>query len=321
MDIKNELVWSHSRGRAFHDCKRAYWFNYYGYWMGWDAGAPAAVRETYLQKKLTSRAMWTGTVVHGIAEAGLKRAINALASGEARTPNQESDAFWTLDDMRQAAFLKADADIRGSASGEWKRRPAKRTGFTEHYYDLPVSDDDWKAVLDEIDRQVVNLHANRIYRRLLVTASRIREVEELRKFAVGSGPECAEVYLAVDAMVGDGNGGVVIIDWKTGQNHEDAVIAAQLGVYGLYATQELGIPEDRITAMHVNLRHNTEARHPVGPAEIAAAREAILTGMAEMRASLKDVAANIADKEDFPTLPEGSARCRWCNFRRSCGRE
>lgn len=321
MDIKNELVWSHSRGRAFHDCKRAYWFNYYGYWLGWDAGAPAAVRETYLQKKLTSRAMWTGTVVHGIAEAGLKRAINALASGNAGTPNQESDAFWTLDDMRQAAFLKADADIRGSASGEWKRRPAKRTGFTEHYYDLPVSDDDWKAVLDEIDRQVVNLHANRIYRRLLVTASRIREVEELRKFAVGSGPERAEVYLAVDAMVGDGNGGVVIIDWKTGQNHEDAVIAAQLGVYGLYATQELGIPEDRITAMHVNLRHNTEARHPVGPAEIAAAREAILTGMAEMRASLKDVAANIADKEDFPTLPEGSARCRWCNFRRSCGRE
>lgn len=321
MDIQNELVWSHSRGRAFHDCKRAYWFNYYGYWKGWDAGAPAAVREIYLQKKLTSRAMWTGTVVHGIAEAGIKRAINALASGNARTRSEGSDAVWTLDDMRQAAFLKADADIRGSASGEWKRRPAKRTGFTEHYYDLPVSDDDWKAVLDEIDRQVVNLHANRIYRRLLVTASRIREVEELRKFAVGSGPERAEVYLAVDAMVGDGNGGVVIIDWKTGQNHEDAVIAAQLGVYGLYATQELGIPEDRITAMHVNLRHNTEARHPVGPAEISAAREAILTGMAEMRASLKDVAANTADKEEFPTLPEGSARCRWCNFRRSCGRE
>ena len=321
MDIQNELVWSHSRGRAFHDCKRAYWFNYYGYWNGWDAGAPAAVREIYLQKKLTSRAMWTGTVVHGIAEAGIKRAIDALASGNARTRSEGSDAVWTLDDMRQAAFLKADADIRGSASGELKRRPSKRTGFTEHYYDLPVSDDDWKAVLDEIDRQVVNLHANRIYRRLLVTASRIREVEELRKFAVGSGPERAEVYLAVDAMVGDGNGGVVIIDWKTGQNHEDAVIAAQLGVYGLYATQELGIPEDRITAMHVNLRHNTEARHPVGPAEISAAREAILTGMAEMRASLKDVAANTADKEEFPTLPEGSARCRWCNFRRSCGRE
>jgi len=319
MDIQNELVWSHSRGRAFHDCKRAYWFNYYGYWKGWDASAPPAVRELYLQKKLTSRAMWTGTVVHGVAEAGIKRAINALNVG--RTPEGGLDATWTLDEMRQAAFRKADADIRGSASGEWKRRPAKRTGFAEHYYDLPVSDDDWKAALDEIDRQVVNLHGNRIYQRLLVTASRIREVEELRRFAVGSGPERAEVYLAVDAMVGDGRGGVVIIDWKTGQNHEDSVIAAQLGVYGLYATQELGIPEDRITAMHVNLRHNTEARHPVGPTEIAAAREAILVGMAEMRSSLKDVAANLADKEDFPTLPEGSSRCGRCNFRRSCGRE
>ena len=51
MDIQNELVWSHSRGRAFHDCRRAYWYTYYGSWGGWDSAAPeeavsAAVDET-----------------------------------------------------------------------------------------------------------------------------------------------------------------------------------------------------------------------------------------------------------------------------------
>ena len=73
--------------------------------------------------------------------------------------------------------------------------------------------------------------------------------------------------------------------------------------------------------MHVNLRHNVETVHPVGPVEIAAARAEIDTSLAAMRARLVDPVANLARAEDFPTLPPGSARCLRCNFRRSCGRE
>lgn len=310
MDIQNELVWSHSRGRALHGCRRAYWFNYYGSWGGWDAAAPEEARQAYVQKKLTSRAMWTGTVVHGVAEQGLKR---AMEDADRRLPTSD----WPLEAMRRFARTRAEEDIAGSKSGRWLRRPSKLTGFAEHYYDLPVGEAEWAAALAEIDRQVTNLAENRIYKRLRVAASRIREVEELRRFPVGD----AEVYLAVDALVGDGSGGVVIIDWKTGDNHDDAEIGAQLGIYGLYATQELGVPEDRIIAMHVNIRHGTETRHPVGPAEIEAARQAVATGIADMRGALVDVPNNIARKEDFPALAEGADRCRWCNFRRVCGRE
>ena len=114
---------------------------------------------------------------------------------------------------------------------------------------------------------------------------------------------------------------MVILDWKTGAHHDDRDIAAQLGAYGLYAAQELGVPEDRVTALHVNLRLGTETRHPVGPDEIAAARATIARDMAELRAPLRDVAANLADPQDFPPLPPGDPACRRCNFRRSCGRE
>lgn len=310
MDIQNELVWSHSRGRALHGCRRAYWFNYYGSWGGWDASAPKEARQAYVQKKLTSRAMWTGTVVHGIAEQGLKR---AMEEADRRLPISD----WPVEAMRALARRGAEADIEGSRSGRWLNRPSRLTGFAEHYYEVPVTDAEWQAALDEIDRQVGNLVENRIYKRLRVAAARIREVEELRRFSVGD----AEVYLAVDALVGDGTGGVVIIDWKTGENHDDAEIGAQLGVYGLYATQELGVPEDRIVAMHVNIRHGTETRHAVGPAEIEAARQAVASGMAEMRGALVDVPNNVARKEDFPVLAEGSERCTGCNFRRVCGRE
>lgn len=309
MDIQNELVWSHSRGRAFHGCRRAYWFTYYGSWGGWDAAAPEEARQAYVQKKLTTRAMWTGSIVHMVAEQGLKRAMDDADRGYAV-------ADWPVDAMRAYAKRAAEADIAGSASGRWLSRPSKLTGFAEHYYALPVTDADWQAALDEIDRQVGGLAENRIYKRLRVAAVRIREVEELRRFWVGD----AEVYLAIDAMVGDGTGGVVIIDWKTGDSHDDGEIAAQLGVYGLYATQELGVAEDRVVAMHVNLRHGTETRHVVGPAAIQAARDAVATGVAEMRGALVDVPNNVARKEDFPPLPAGSERCGWCNFRRVCGR-
>jgi hypothetical protein len=302
-DLKNELVWSHSRARTFAGCARAYWYTYYGSWGGWSADAPAAIRDAYLQKKLTTRAMWTGTVVHGAAETGLGRMV----------AGRPLDVEAAVD----AATTQARDDIEGSRTGRWLQRPAKRTGFREHYYAEPVDDAAWAAALAEIERQVRGLYVNRIFRRLAQVPGRVMEVEQLRRFPVGN----AEVYAALDVLVADGRGGVVIIDWKTGEAHSDAEIGAQLGVYGLYATQELGVPADRIKAMHVNLRHDTETIHPVGPPEIEAARVEIEHSVAAMRARLRDVPGNVAEKEDHPLMPEGDGRCRSCNFRRSCGRE
>lgn len=302
-DLKNELVWSHSRARAFGECLRAYWFTYYGSWGGWDAKAAPRVREAYLQKKLTTRAMWTGTVVHGAAEAALK---------DARAGHPPS-----LEQAVRRARRQAADDIQGSADGRWMERPARRTGFAEHYYGLGVEPAQWEAAINEIERQIGVLWTHRIFLRLLHVPDRIREIEDLRRFPVGD----AEVYAVLDVMVEDGHGGVVIIDWKTGDAHENEEIGAQLGVYGLYATQELNVPADQVTALHVNLRHNTETRHTVGPPEIEAARAKIATSVAAMRARLVDVAGNVAAEADHPTLPPGDRRCTWCNFRRVCGRE
>ncbi len=302
-ELRNELVWSHSRARLYHECLRAYWFTYYGSWGGWDAQAPPEVRQAYVEKKLTSRAMWTGTVVHAIAEEGVK--LGRAGGGD------------DVEDAVRAARNRAETDIAQSDSGAWLRRPARLTGFAEHYYGTPVTPEQWDAAVTEIERQVRNLHRSRIYRRLLDVPERIREVEELQRFPVADG----EVYVSLDVLVDDGRGGVVIIDWKTGDAHSEGTIAAQLGVYGLYATDVLGVPADRIVAMHVNLRHETETRHPVGPAEIEAAGAEVAAGLRLLRSRLRDVAENIADKEDFPTLPEGDPKCRWCNLRRSCGRQ
>lgn len=302
-DLKNELVWSHSRARLFGDCLRAYWFCYYGSWGGWDSRADPEIRQTYLEKKLTRRPMWIGTVVHGVAEEALKRARN-------RQP-------WPVEDAVRAAIRGARADIAGSESGDWTSRPARRVGFAEHYYGEAVTPEQWEESLVEIERQIRVLYEHRIFQRLHAVPDRILELEELQRFPVGG----QDVYVALDVLVSDGHGGVVIIDWKTGEAHDDDTIAAQLGVYGLYVTRVRGVAEDRVKAMHVNLRHDQETLHRVGPDEIAAAEEEIATTSSAMKARLDDVAGNVARREDHPPLPEGSGRCRTCGFRRVCGRE
>lgn len=302
-ELLNELVWSHSRASAFAGCARAYWFTYYGSWGGWKAEAPPEVREAWVQKKLTSRAMWTGTVVHGVAE----HALRELREG--RGPVAVEDAV-------RGALLGARRDIEGSESGAWLARPAKRVGFREHYYEEAVEPEAWAAALDEIERQVRALWEQRIFQRLHAVPERIRELEELRRFRVGD----VDVYVVLDVMVDDGRGGAVILDWKTGNHHESEEIAAQLGVYGLYATQVLGLPAERLVAMHVNVRHASETRHSVGAPEIEHARERIRVTTAAMRAKLVDVAGNVAAREDYPTLAVGDPTCRSCGFRGICGR-
>ena len=302
-DLVNELVWSHSRSKAFAGCKRAYWFNYYGSWGGWDAAAPTDVRDAYVQKKLTTRAMWTGTVVHQVAEDALRR----VRDGDAPRPVEQVVA---------AVRNRARREIAESLDGSWLARPARRVGFREHYYQEDVAPESWEAAILEIERQAHVLWEHRLFRRLQAVPGRIRELEDLRRFPVDG----VDVYVALDVLVDDGRGGVVILDWKTGDNHDGADIAAQLGVYGLYATQQLGVPADRIVAMHVNLRHDTETRHPVGAAEIEAARSTIATSTASMRERLADVAGNLALPEAHPPLPVGDPACATCTFRGICGR-
>ena len=61
--FKNEFSWSISRDRVFQTCPRQYYFNYYGYWDGWETGAPAKTRQIYILKQLKNRYMWAGAKV------------------------------------------------------------------------------------------------------------------------------------------------------------------------------------------------------------------------------------------------------------------
>jgi hypothetical protein len=121
-------------------------------------------------------------------------------------------------------------------------------------------------------------------------------------------------------MMWDGQGGAVIVDWKTGSAHDDSDIAAQLGAYGLYATLLRNVPAERIVALHVNVRSGEVHRHPVGPEAISEARARIVADVSDMRQKLSDVSADVADPAAYPLLAEGDPACGRCVFKGLCGR-
>jgi len=142
------------------------------------------------------------------------------------------------------------------------------------------------------------------------------EVERLAQVAVGDVP----VWVKLDALVADGRDGVVVIDWKTGQKHQEQAVSAQLGVYGLYCSTVHGFPPERIQALEVNLRSGERTQHPITAERLDEARAQIERSAGRMRARLADPAANAAREEDFPPLPEADPTCRTCAYRGSCGR-
>jgi hypothetical protein len=267
------------------------------------------VRELYIQKKLQSRAQWLGIHIHEAAEWVLK----SVRQGRYPAPQVVVDR--TLE--------RANRQIEASLQARYRNNPKAWPGFLEHYYG-GKSDEPWPPLTTEMARQVMGLFDNPVFLRLTRVPERIREVEELAQIQIEGIP----VWVSLDVLVEDDRGGLVIVDWKTGQDHASSKVAAQLGVYGVYVNQRYlaqqplrADPTSPIKAMYVNTRHNTFETFEVNEEAIQAAKRTIVGSAKTMMEPLSDVNENIAIKADFPCIPEGSEACRRCVYRRSCGRE
>ena len=306
--FRNEFTWSWSRHRCFERCPREYWLHYYGSWGGWAANSDPAVREAYIQKKLCSRSAWIGILVHEAVEWVLKQQL----AGYGPSPVTVVERF----------SRKAVQQIEDSKRGMYRFRPSKIVGFVEHYYDHEGQEESWDVTLTELRRQLVDLPNNRILKRTVDVIGRVREVEELKQVSI----EGVDVWVSIDALVGDGRGGLSIIDWKTGKHHSDEKVSAQLGVYALYVLKSYYTAEqraaalDKIRLVFANLRSGEHKVWRVMPDDLTQTRRLIRSSSEAMRGKLVSVEKNTARMEDFPMLPAGDKQCTRCRFKQSCAR-
>jgi hypothetical protein len=297
-DLVNEFSWSRSRDNTFQECRRKYFYHYYGAWGGWDVAAPEAVRRLYVLKQLASRQMWAGRVVHDAIEM----AFHAFAQG--RDIPVEPFVADVIERMR--------GEWRSSRDGRYRDNP-KTTALFEHEYAVELRPEAWQA----LSRNVAQCLRN-FFRLPLLAAIRATEPEHwsIEHWSKTFDFEGTPVWVAPDFGYWSPEGRLALVDWKTGGANPDGA-AFQLGCYALYAHDVLGVEPARVDLLEANLREPEVTAHRWSEARLEEIREQLRLSIRSMKAYLVDPAANVAAVADFE-LTEDLRICRWCNFRAVC---
>src|SRR5207302_739900 len=95
---------------------------------------------------------------------------------------------------------------------------------------------------------------------------------------------------------------------------------AQLAVYGLYVSEKLGAPLERVVAHIVYVRTGQHEKHDRLRESVAEARRRISTYTADVRSRLTDVASNVAGDIALFPMTDNRLLCRRCKFQEICGR-
>ena len=302
-ELTNDFSWSKSRHEKFDECLRAYYFQYYGSWGGWEASPGSRVRELYVLKKLSSRWQWAGSVVHDALKEMLQR---ARARGE----------FRPLDDLLRRTRERARAQWARSREKSYWREASQIAGLVEHEYAEPVANEEWKRIWDEvIEGSLRAFYASDTFAAIQRTPrERWLTVDELDSWSF----EGTKVWVAVDFAFTAPDGTIHILDWKTGRERE--VDHTQVGIYALYAREKWGAAPEGVVGGLVYLATGGErVSVSADPVALAACQDAMRRSIAAMRERLADAARNVAREESFPAVEERAA-CRRCPFRRPCGR-
>lgn len=296
--LKNELTWSRSRDSMFRSCRRRYWFNYYGSWGGWERGTDPRTRLLYTLKKLKSRPMWAGTVVHDTVEQALIR----MRDGAPVT--EEAAQRVALDQMR--------TDYRRGRDGQFNGRRGN-TDLFDLYYGEPVTDEEWKAT-SEVVRSCLSTFFASPYPAEL--SARPREawlsVEDMTSFDF----EGTKVWVVPDLAYRRADEALCIVDWKTGA-WSDEPDPIQLACYALYGTDAWSAAPEDVVTVEYNLREGRGHERRIDAAMLDAVRETMRESIATMRAALRDPENNLADEDAFERT-EDLGECARCPFREAC---
>jgi len=297
-DLVNEFSWSRSRNATFEDCRRKYFYHYYGAWGGWEPDAAAAVRRLYILKQLASRQMWAGRVVHDAIEMALH------VYREGRDVPVEPFIADVVERMR--------GEWRSSRAGRYRESP-KTLALFEHEYALDLKAEVWQALSRNVVTCLRNFFRLPLLEAVRKTAPEHWSIEHWSKVFDFEG---TPVWIAPDFGYWNADGLLTLVDWKTGASDPDAT-AFQLGCYALYAREVLGVEPSQVDLLEANLREPTVTPLLWDDARLEAIREQLRLSIRSMRAYLVDPGANAARIEDFERTEELRI-CRWCNFRAVC---
>jgi hypothetical protein len=298
-DLTNEFSWSRSRDNAFQECRRKYYYHYYGSWGGWEPDAPGDVRRLYVLKQLMSRQQWAGRVVHDAIEL----ALHGLRAGRA-VPVEPFIAD-VIERMR--------GEWRSSRAGRYRDSP-KTVALFEHEYRVELPAPAWQALSQNVATCLRNFFRLPLLEEIRRTAPEHWSIEHWSKVFDFEG---TTVWVAPDFGFWTPAGRLGLVDWKTGGGGNGDGAAFQLGCYALYAREVLEVTPAQVDLYEVNLREPQVTVHRWDEARLGEIQGQLRLSVRAMKAYLTDPAANVAVLTDFERTEELRI-CRWCNFRAVC---
>jgi hypothetical protein len=299
-ELKNDFSWSKSRDEVLRQCPRKYYFQYYGFWGGWQAEAAPRTREIYVLKNLNTLATWIGQKVHDCID----HTVQNLRWGQPGL-SVERVVDITLKRMRQ--------EYVSSWHGRYRQRP-KSCALFEHEYGTGRGEEDWRDAAAQVERCLTTFYGSAVYERLrALPRGAWLEAEEWAHFFLDG----VKVWVKLDCAYRGDEGRVIIYDWKTGKRlTEDTSL--QLSCYALYASHRWKADPARVVAREYNLYHEDEREFPVNAADLDATVTYMRAAFDDMRLLLADVATNVPLAEEQFVRTEDLGRCERCNFLRVC---
>lgn len=302
--LTNDFTWSLSRAATFDECPRKYWLSYYGSWGGWASDAPPQAKAAYVLKKLKTRHMWAGEVVH----ATIERVLRAWRFGQEPLES----------DVEADAVARMRRDFAASRDRRYVTDP-KSCALFEHHYGEVVEDRKWADVKSHVVACLRTFFRSRWAAELRAFAPEdFLSVEGFARTDVSGVP----VIVKPDLAHRQGEDGVRVIDWKTGRSQggpDDAAEPRQLALYGLYAAGQWGVPLASIRTLAANLAHGDGEETVMTPEAASEIAAHVSKSAGEMIARLqgRDALRNEAVQADFP-MTDDVATCRRCALKELC---
>ncbi len=302
-DFKNEFSWSVSRNALFSECKRKYYYNYYGSWGGWDKNiADKVIRELYVLKNLQMRWMWKGNIVHHEIE----RILKELVSTGALTPIEKS--IERVTQLMREGFRSSREGRYWDHNGSLKDKLA----LFEHEYSEEISDETWKKNYDETILCIENFYSSDVLETVQsLNKEDVITIESMKPSSLSFSEERFFVKPDLAYKLGER---LQIVDWKTGAGDADDF---QFKAYTIYGIEELGFELGNIDVLEYNLVHNKKTVHNFSSQEIEDTKDIIIESINQMKSYLYDPKENLANMTDFERT-DNSNTCNWCNFQKIC---
>ncbi len=325
-EFKNRFSWSSSRSELFAECKRKYYYQYYGFWGGWKKQADRRLKTLYMLKQLDNRFLWKGNIIHeAIAFLILSRLKKQALP---------------LEQFKETVVKRMRNQYRESLTGQYRSNPKYKFGLLEHEYNEQINDKAWCEIRDSVIRGIDHFTGSTIFSKIkqLDPGACLAIEGDLRKpkniwgrlspdlftylslpytayadsFKIGEIP----IWAKIDFAFQEPSGTVHIIDWKSSVNRTN-FDPFQLKVYGLYAQKNWVSKTVPIKLSFYNVSNDRIQQEDFNRDDHTSCLKKIRLDIARMQKLLVNKSDNTGREEDF-VKTDNKSSCRYCRYRRVC---